>query len=185
MTQKNDGTFETMTYMGKIFKKAGTTKDGREWKIYKAQFLKPGRQNPNTFTIFNTVSQKSAYQTEELQEGTQYNIGYSTEQRTHPSGETYESKTIFWIGEPRVEHEATTKQTTTTKTLEPQGDDEKIITLISSMGQNEEYKEHCMESKENFLEAYARAAEASKSPLIPEGEEDKYYTTFKALASRS
>lgn len=68
---------ETLKFLGRRLKKEGTSKEGREWKLYKLEF-DTGGQYPWGCSAFNSISDKGV-QPKDLEEGKFYKILYKVQ----------------------------------------------------------------------------------------------------------
>jgi len=80
---------------------AGTGKhEGKEWKRYKVKF-KPSMDSEKafSFTAFTPLTAKSTKQLDDLEEGKQYRICYTEQERDY-EGKPYMSKTVIGFYSP-------------------------------------------------------------------------------------
>lgn len=94
----SDMKFEKNVYLGKMFHKGGIDKKKVEWKLYKTQWGDPER--PLKRNKFEKEGNKGLSLTQ-LEEGTEYEYGYTEYNGTTSTGEDYISKTITFIKESK------------------------------------------------------------------------------------
>jgi hypothetical protein len=85
-------------YIGKEFSKQGTTKDNKEYIIYKIKF-KPflDSEKQFSFSVFEPMSNAKSIKLAELIETTQYNISYTERQFVNQQGQNVTGKTCIGI----------------------------------------------------------------------------------------
>lgn len=193
----------TLTYMGRTLFRQGIGKKG-PWKLYKLSLTSPDRDEPYTYSCFSLGG--ASTQLTELTEGQEYQFSYNQEMRIHAeSGETYPSKTIFFIRDPNT---PTTQQTTIpppgamdglqptqTMTLPPptttkgaaneslRNSTPETTRLITEMSKNEQYVTHCKQGLTQFLDAYAQArTQSPQGTELQAEDQERVYQEFLMIA---
>jgi len=147
------------TYLGKTFTpgQEGTKKDGKTWKLFKTEWA--FGSGPRKISVFHPMNAKNTKQVTELEEGTQYNICYNEETKTHePTGETYPSRTAYFIGEPKDNLPTTTTTAATTNTSTDQNE---MNTFVKQYREAMKKSDNTP-SKNHFIGTYARSKKKSE-----------------------
>lgn len=102
----------TLPYMGRLFKKKGTSDKGKEWSLFQLNFNKGG-QYPWKCTAFVPLGPKSI-NFDDMKEGEEYTVLYVEEAYTHEEYGEQKSKRVVSIQLPQHKDQTTLPATTPT-----------------------------------------------------------------------
>lgn len=105
-------------FIGSELINTGTTKEGKEWKLYKAKF-KPNMDTDKSFSfsVFPPLTAKNTKQLKELEPGQEYRILYAEKEFTTKDGNAATGKTAIGFYTPNSN--GNTAQNTQKSTLKP------------------------------------------------------------------